>query len=61
LKLHHNIVVEVTDKGEVLRVLHDPDRRLTYGLTEATELSDGRIALGSYIGDHLSFATIPRK
>ena len=55
-------MVEINDQGEILRTLHDPKGKLTYALSHATQLSDGRIALGSYSAQgFLSFGEIPQK
>lgn len=48
IKTQHGIAVELNEQGEVLRVLQDPEGKLTYALSQLTELSDGRMALGSY-------------
>ena len=46
--LDHNVVVEMTEEGEILQCLHDPREELSSGLAQALTLSDGRIILGSY-------------
>jgi len=43
----------MTADGKILQALHDPNGTLTTGLSQATELSDGRLALGTYYGKSL--------
>ena len=54
----HNTLLEIDDQGHILRSFHDPNGKITYGLSVATELSDGRVALGSFRGDFMSIAVI---
>lgn len=49
-------MVEVDGFGEVVRSLQDPKAEVP--LTQATVLSDGRLALGSYVGQILTIAEI---
>ena len=58
VKRHHNIAIEVNDQGEILRVMHDTQGKLTYALSQVTELSDGRLVLGSYLAEFVSFVEI---
>lgn len=44
----HSILLEVDKYGVVLRSLHDQSGDSIKALSQATELSDGRVALGSY-------------
>ena len=50
------MLFEVNDQGEIFRTRHDPNGNLTYALSQATELSDGRMALGSYAAPYLAIA-----
>ena len=50
------MLFELNDNGQVLRTLHDPTGNLTYALSQATDLSDGRLALGSYAAPFLAIA-----
>jgi len=53
VQTRHNILYEMTADGKILQALHDPNGTLTTGLSQATELSDGRLALGTYYGKSL--------
>ncbi|XP_078488956.1 adipocyte plasma membrane-associated protein isoform X5 [Ciona intestinalis] len=57
----YGMLVEVNDKAEVIQVLQDPDAQLCLGLSQATHLSDGRIALGSYFVPFLAILDKPEK
>ena len=50
------MVFEVNDQGEIYSTMHDPHGNLTYALSQATELSDGRVALGSYAAPYLAIS-----
>nr|XP_002126470.1 adipocyte plasma membrane-associated protein-like [Ciona intestinalis] len=52
----HGMLFEVNSAGKVIQTLHDPEGQLTHGLSQGTELSDGRIALGTFNGNFLSFS-----
>jgi len=54
----HSVLLELNDEGKVLQSLHDPYASLVEGISHGSDLSDGRIALGSYMGDKLAFADI---
>ena len=47
------MLIEVDKYGVVLRSLHDPRGISIPALSHATELSDGRIALGSYETEYI--------
>lgn len=49
-----NALYEMSEEGEIIRVLFDEKGTLTYALTQGTELKDGSILLGSYIADFLA-------
>jgi len=53
------MLFEVNDRGEVFSTRHDPTGNLTYALSQATELSDGRLALGTYAAPFLAIADRP--
>ena len=45
----HNVVIEMSgENGRVLRCLHDRGGKLTSEVSQVTELTDGRLAVGSY-------------
>ena len=50
------MLFEVNDQGEIFSTRHDPFGNLTYALSQATELSDGRLVLGSYAAHFLAIA-----
>jgi len=50
-----NAVYEMDHDGNLVRVLYDVQGKLTYALSHAYQLSDGRLALGSFMADHMSF------
>nr|XP_002126499.1 adipocyte plasma membrane-associated protein [Ciona intestinalis] len=54
----HCMLFEVDNAGEVIQTLHDPDGSLAHALSQGTELSDGRIALGTYSAQFLAIADI---
>nr|XP_009857530.1 adipocyte plasma membrane-associated protein [Ciona intestinalis] len=54
-----NMLIEVNDKAEVIQVLQDPEAQLCLGLSQATHLSDERIALGSFFGPYLTILDKP--
>nr|CAB3226772.1 adipocyte plasma membrane-associated protein-like [Phallusia mammillata] len=49
------IVMEMDENGEILQTLQDPTSKLAIGISQVTELSDGRLALGTYIAPQLVF------
>uniref|UniRef100_H2Y805 Adipocyte plasma membrane-associated protein n=1 Tax=Ciona savignyi TaxID=51511 RepID=H2Y805_CIOSA len=51
---NHCMLFEVNSSGELIQTLHDPNGDLAYALSQGTELSDGRIALGSYKAQFLA-------
>ena len=53
------MIFEVNDLGEIFSSRHDPTGNLTYALSQATELSDGRLALGTYAAPFLAIADRP--
>ena len=55
--LNHGMVVEMNENGDILQTLHDPECELTRGLTQATTLKDGRLVLGSFFANWLSFSS----
>ena len=54
----HCMIFEVNDKGDLLRTLHDPTGNITWGLSEGFELSDGRVALGSFFAPFMGLAEL---
>jgi len=50
------MVVEMTEDGEILQTLHDPNAKLSAGLSQASTLKDGRLVLGTFISGWLGFA-----
>ncbi|XP_078488976.1 adipocyte plasma membrane-associated protein [Ciona intestinalis] len=46
--MYHGMAIEVNSVGEIIQTLHDQHGSLTFSLTQATEISDGRLALGSF-------------
>ena len=55
LPLKHTMAFEITEDGEILQTLHDPDGELTWGLSQVTTLKDGRLVLGSFRANWLAF------
>jgi len=49
------MVVEINEDGEILQTLHDPNAKLSAGLSQATTLKDGRLVLGTFISEWLGF------
>jgi len=49
-----NALYEMSDEGEIIRVLFDAEGVLTHALTQGLELDDGRILLGSYRADYMA-------
>jgi len=52
--VRHSVVIEATPIGKILQSLHDPDKMLIDRLSHASDLSDGRVALGSFTGDYFA-------
>ena len=48
------MMVEMSEDGEILQSLHDPDGELARGLSHASPLGDGRVVLGTFYGNYLS-------
>nr|XP_009857529.1 adipocyte plasma membrane-associated protein isoform X2 [Ciona intestinalis] len=46
--MYHGMAIEINSVGEIIQTLHDQQGALTFGLTQTTEISDGRLALGSF-------------
>ena len=56
--VHYSIIVEIDQNGKVLRSLHDPDGAAIVGASQVTELSDGRLVIGSYLGPNAAIVTL---
>ena len=54
LSAHYNLVLEINEKGDILQSFHDPNCENYACLAQAITLSDGRLALSTYVGDHIS-------
>ncbi|XP_078488949.1 adipocyte plasma membrane-associated protein-like [Ciona intestinalis] len=50
----HCFLVELNNFGEVVNVMQSTDGRLAYAIASGIELSDGRIALGTWAADHMA-------
>ena len=55
---NHGIVAEMDQNGKILRTLHDTSGKLIVGASQATELADGRLVIGSYFGPNAAIVTI---
>jgi len=55
-----NAVYEMSEDGVIMRTWYDTKGVRLAGTSQALELSDGRIVLGSYFADYLTFIEYPR-
>ncbi|XP_002129191.2 adipocyte plasma membrane-associated protein-like [Ciona intestinalis] len=53
-----NMLIEMDSTGKILQTLHDRDGALTHGFSQATELSDGRLALSGYSSNFLGILNL---